>query len=174
MRKLLIAFGSCIIFITSYAQDECNEMNNVYMRLDSIAQAAALKSEVSKFAKDSIFTLGKTYELFNEKNNLNRNGMLTVLGGLAIFYFDETAQPNIQALLEMCIDRLVKKENLYIKYDKASENGFKKIWVYKSKKSKKVIFVLDRGTKINMSGDNENNKLTMRLYWNYYLPEAKN
>lgn len=174
MKKLLLLFCSCIILSISYAQDECNEMNTTYIRLDSIAKAAVLKTEVGKFAKDSIFTLGKTFELFNTKNHLNRNPMLTTMGALAIFYFDETAQPNIQALLEMCIERLVTKEKLYLKYDKANENGFKKVWVYQSKKSKKLILVLDRGTKINISSENEKNKLSMRLYWDYYLPETKN
>lgn len=140
MKQFILILAFLMVGFVSKAQDECNEFYKLFLTMDSLGLVAKAHAGDTAFYKHVIMEKYKELVLFQTQSKV------VATGTGVLFEFNEQALPNIQAKMEMCIERLVNFKKLYSKQGKEDASGYKMTLVYRNKKDQKTIFFLAKGT----------------------------
>jgi hypothetical protein len=167
--KIFLIILSCIVSINIHAQTtaNCNELINLYVRLDSaVMQMNATPDADIKDKVNVYWPIFKTYTLFNKQTDSTiKPNILIGLGFAGIFYFDDENENLVIATFKQCFTALANTANLRFENTKQKKTGW--ILVLYNMHTNKPVMALERTVNAYTNSHNGRAVLRLKLYNNY-------
>lgn len=162
MRLLFVVFFS-LHFLYCFAQNNCNSLDELKTKMDSVDHVLQQHKGNINFVKDSIVPYLQSISLFGTPAR-------AVLPLQQLFFdFDDAKDTGIITIVTNSIIDFAKRNNYYIKNTKSNENEFSVLSVFMRKSDEKSLMYFTRGSRYNTSTKIlEKNKPIFAYKWKYY------
>lgn len=162
IKFLLVQFFS-LCFFCCFAQNNCNSLDELKVKMDSVDKVLQQHKGDINFMKDSMIAYLQSISLFGTRAR-------AVLPLQQLFFdFDDDTNTNIITIVTNSMIDFAKRNNYYIKNTKPSENEFSVLSIFMLKNDEKSMMYFTRGSRYNTTTKTlEKNKPIFAYKWKYY------